>query len=118
MMKCLSNLGIYLVHFIFSEVHINGLFQKIVRKSRILRIFTEIRILHVHLSDFDDFFTIGSEFAQRTRFRTPFRADFVKNAVSENFCFRILRKFSENFRTIFRENRLLCPFKRSVKCPS
>ena len=60
-------------------------------------IFAEIRILRLHLSDFDDIFTIGSEFAFRARFRTPFRADFVKNAVSENFCFRILRKISENF---------------------
>ena len=72
----------------------NGVSQIIVRKSPDLRIFTEIQILRLHLSDFDDFFTIGSVFAFRARCRTPFPADFAKNAVSENF-------YCQNFRKIF-----------------
>ena len=63
----------------------NGFSPKIVRKSPDLRIFTEIWILRLHLSDLDGIFTIGSVFAFRARCRTPFPADFAKNAVSENF---------------------------------
>ena len=70
----------------------NGFSPKIVRKSPDLRIFTEIRILRIHLSDFDDFFPIGSIFAFRARCRTPFPADFAKNAVSENLYCQIFRE--------------------------
>ena len=74
------------------EQKCNGFSPKIVRKSPDLRIFTDIRILRLHLSDFDDIFTIGSVFAFRVRCRTPFPADFAKNAFSENFYCQIFRK--------------------------
>ena len=83
----------------------NALSQIIVQIIlRILHIFTEIWILHLHLSDFDDLYTIGSEFASRTRSRTPFPAVSAKNAVSENFDCQILLKVSEYFGTTFCEN--------------
>ena len=79
----------------------NGFSPKIVRKSPDLRIFTEIRILRLHLSDFDDIFTIGSVFAFRARCRTPFPADFAKNAVSENFDCQMFRNFLKKNRISF-----------------
>ena len=79
----------------------NGFSPKIVRKSPDLRIFTEIRILRIHSSDFDDIFTIGSVFAFRARCRTPFPADFAKNAVSENFYCQFFSKiFVQTFAKI------------------
>ena len=88
------------------KIEFNGFSPKIVRKSPDLRIFTEIRILRLQLSDFDDIFTIGSVFAFRARCRTLFPADFAKNAVSENLYRQFVRNISERFRTIFRENPL------------
>ena len=81
----------------------NGLSQEIVPN---LRIFTENRILRLQNADFDDLYTIGSEFASPTRSHTPFPTVSAKNAVSENFYCQILRKISEKFGTIFRENPL------------
>ena len=72
---------------------LNGLSQEIVPN---LRIFTENWILRLQKADFDDLYTIGSEFASPTRSHTPFPAVSAKNAVSENFYCQILRKFSEN----------------------
>ena len=82
---------------------INGLSQEIIPN---LRIFTENWILRLQKADFDDLYTIGSEFASPTRSHTPFPAVSAKNAVSENFDCQILRKFSEKFGTIFAENPL------------
>ena len=70
----------------------NGLSPEIVPN---LRIFTENWILRLQKADFDDLYTIGSEFASPTRSHTPFPAAFTKNAVSENFDCQILRKFSK-----------------------
>ena len=63
--------------------------------------FTENWIARLHLSNFDDLYTIGSEFASRTRSHTPFPAVSAKNAVFENLYWQNLQKFTEKFRTIF-----------------
>ena len=85
----------------------NGLSQIIVQNLRILPIFTENQISRLQKADFDDLYTIGSEFASPTRSHTPFPAVSAKNAVSENFDCQILPKMSENFGTIFCENPLI-----------
>ena len=85
------------------SLSINGLSQEILPN---LRIFSEDWILHLQKADFDDLYTIGSEFASPTRSYTPFAAVSAKNAVSENFDCQILWKFSEKFGTIFRKNPL------------
>ena len=84
----------------------NGLSQEIVPNLRILRIFTENWILSFQKADFDDLYTIRSEFASPTRSHAPFPTVSAKNAVSENFYCQILRKISEKFGTIFGENPL------------
>ena len=75
--------------------------------SQNLRIFTEDWISRLQKADFDDLYTIGSEFASLTRSHTPFPAVSAKNAVSENFDCQILRKISDKFGTIFCENPLV-----------
>ena len=85
----------------------SGLSQEIVPN---LRSFTENWILRPQKEDFDQLYTIGSEFASRTRSHTPVPAVSAKNAVSENFYCQILRKCSEKFGTIFCENPLICSF--------
>ena len=81
----------------------NGLSQEI---NPNLRIFTENWISCLQKADFDDLYTIGSEFATPTRSHTPFPVVSAKNAVSENFYCQILRKFSRKVCTIFRETPL------------
>ena len=85
---------------------INGVSQIIAQNLRILRIFTENSILRLQKADFNDLYTIGSEFAVGTRSHTPFPAVSAKNAVSENFYCQILRKFSRIFCAIFRKTPL------------
>ena len=77
---------------------INGLSQEIVPN---LRIFTENWISRLQNADFDDLYTIGSEFASPTRSHTPFPAVSAKNAVLENFDRQMLQKIPKNFGTIF-----------------
>ena len=81
----------------------NGLSQEIVPN---LRIFTENWISRLQKADFDDLYTIGSEFASPTRSHTPFPAVSAKNAVSENCYCQNLRKICEKFGTIFCKNLL------------
>ena len=67
----------------------------LVQNLWILRFFTENWILRFQKADVDDLFTIGSEFASRTRSCTPFPAVSAKIAVSENSYCQILRKISK-----------------------
>ena len=75
--------------------------------------FTENWILRHQKADFDDLYTIGSEFASPTRSHTPFPTVSAKNAVLENFDCQILRKFSEKFGTIFCEKPLTAEFRQN-----
>ena len=84
----------------------NGLPQEIVTNLRISRIVTENWILGPQKADFNDLYTIGSEFASPTRSHTPFPAVSAKNAVTQNFYCQILRNLSKQFGTIFCENPL------------
>ena len=92
--------------FVVRSIQSNGLSQIIPQNLRILRIFTENSNLHRQKADFNDLYTIGSEFAVGTRSHTPFPAVFAKNAVSENFYCQNLRKNSRIFCAIFRETQL------------
>ena len=102
------------------DLTFNGFSPKIVRKSPDLRILTEIRILRIHSSDFDDIFTIGSVFAFRVRCRTPFPTDFVQNAVSENFYCQFFSKiFVQTFAKIrYLKSPLHCEFADKFSLPS
>ena len=75
---------------------------------QILQIFTENCFFRLRLPDFDDFYTIGSEFASRTRFHTPFLAVSAKNVVFEN----LYRQFVTNILRRIRVHVL----RKSVNC--
>ena len=86
------------------DVQRNGLSQELVRN---LRIFTENWISRLQKVDFDDFYTIGSEFASRTRSHTPFPAVSAKNAVSEIVTAKFYGNFPKNSGLFFCEYPLI-----------
>ena len=81
-------------------VLINGVSQIMAQISWILRSFTENWILRLQKADFDDLYTIGSEFASPTRSHIPFPGVCAKNAVSENLYWQFfanIRRFISLF---------------------